>query len=285
MSDFKKTTLLQKYTILQATLDYMIKHHSSTVVCDDEDPVMEMFQRGKMQAEKDYQEKNSSKLKYQLDRWLRMLERKMDLNYTAFIKEQTGFAIDLFENIRTLADTFNTKTELNSQQDLYDCNSLMQYYEKTNTNTGKKKRLEQLSQDYVEKNFPPHTYEDLSQYSTELSSIQNDDNSVVVTLTYITTVGGPKPKDFKSWAVASPDHHKQLIVQQETFAKTATTSVQIYTKENLTPIYSIEGIHNINVSWKDDSTILLQTKNEYRPTLAVKKVSYPTETIYIEYLT
>lgn len=285
MSDFKKTTLLQKYTILQATLDYMIKHHSSTVVCDDEDPVMEMFQRGKMQAEKDYQEKNSSKLKYQLDRWLRMLERKMDLNYTAFIKEQTGFAIDLFENIRTLADTFNTKTELNSQQDLHDCSRLMQHYEKTNTNTSEKKRLEQLSQDYVEKNFPPHTYEDLSQYSTELSSIQNDDNSVVVTLTYITTVGGPKPKDFKSWAVASPDHHKQLIVQQETFAKTATTSVQIYTKENLTPIYSIEGIHNINVSWKDDSTILLQTKNEYRPTLAVKKVSYPTETIYIEYLT
>lgn len=159
----------------------------------------------------------------------------------------------------------------------------MQYYEKTNTNTGEKKRLEQLSQDYVEKNFPPHTYEDLSHYSTEISRVQNDDNSV--TVTYMSTVGGPIPKDFKSWTVASPDHHKQLLVQQETFAKTATTSVQIYTKEYLTPIYSIEGIHNINVSWKDDSTILLQTKNEYRPTLAVKKVSYPTETIYIEYLT
>ena len=54
MSDFKKTTLFQKYSILLATLDYMIKHHSSTVVCDDEDPVREMFQREKIQAEKDY---------------------------------------------------------------------------------------------------------------------------------------------------------------------------------------------------------------------------------------
>lgn len=284
MSDIKKTTLSQKYAILQATLDYMIKHHSSAIVCDDEDPVREMFQREKIQAEKNYQEKNSSKLKYQLDRWLRMMERKMELNYPTFIKEQTGFTIDLYKNIATLAETFNNKTELNSQQDLHDSNMLIQYYEKTNTNTEAKKRLEQLTRDYIEKKFPPHTYEDLSQYSTELSSIQKDDNTFEVTLTYITTVGGPKPKNYNSWAIASPDHQKHLVIEQITYAKTAETKVNIHTKGNLTPIYSTDGIHNIDVSWKDNSTILLLTKTEYHPTLAVKKVSYPTETIYIEYL-
>lgn len=262
----------------------MIKHHSSTVVCDDEDPVREMFQREKIQAEKNYQEKNSSKLKYQLDRWLKMLERKMELDYPTFIKEQTGFTINLYENIATLAEAFNNKTELNSKQEQEDCIKLIRYYEKTNTDNAAKEKLEQLYHDYIEKNFPPHTYEDLSPYSTELSSIQKDGNTFEVTLTYITTVGGPKPKDYNSWAIASPDQQKHLVIEQITYTKTAETKVNIHTKENLTPIYSTEGIHNIDVSWKDNSTIIIQTKNEYHPTIAVKKVSSPTETIYIEYL-
>ncbi len=282
MDDFKRTTLSQKYAILQATLDYMIKYHSSAVVCDDEDPVLECYQREKIQAEKNYQEKNSSKLKYQLDRWLKMLERKMELDYPTFIKEQTGFTINLYENLTTLIETFNNKKELNSQQEQEDCIKLIRYYEKTNTDSAAKEKLEKLYRDYFEKNFPPHTYENNDEHSTIVFRERIDDNTEVIT--YTTMVGGPKLKDFKSWAVASPDHHKQLIVQQETYAKTTTTSVHIYTKGNRIPIYSTEGIHNIDVSWKDNSIILLQTKTEYNPTLAVKKVSYPTETIYIEYL-
>ncbi len=99
-SEERKAALEKEYSIVQATLTYLMELHGRTIVYDGDDMIGHYYRQEKQKAEKYYQERKRSGLQLQLKKITKSLESSMDFNYAIFIKKQTGYSIDIFEELK-----------------------------------------------------------------------------------------------------------------------------------------------------------------------------------------
>lgn len=152
-SEERKAALEKTYSIVQATLDYLIGLHGRTIVYDGDDIIGCYYRQEKQKAEKYYQERKRSKLQVQFKKITKSLEHSMDFNYSIFIKEQTGYTIDLFEQLKVRIEYIISLNEIQTKEQWEEVGKILEYSKRTHANALVIEKLSGLMQAYIEKNL------------------------------------------------------------------------------------------------------------------------------------
>lgn len=96
---------------------------------------------------------------------------------------------------------------------------------------------------------------------------------------------GPKPKHFKQQEAASPDGKWKLRVVECGDSKNASTTVSIQFPTASGAVYALVGIcPEVNAWWKDNATLIIETRKEYKVLLQHRQVRSFDDVVRIEYL-
>jgi hypothetical protein len=280
-SEERKAALEKEYSIVQATIDYLIGLHGRTIVYDGDDVIGHYYRQEKQKAEKLYQEHKRSRLQLQLKKITKSLESSMDFNYPVFIKEQTGYFIDLFEQFKKNIDHFISQEAIHTKEEWTEALKLLEYSKRTQADTTTIEKLNRLIQHYTEKHIAELTRKKKNERTEEISRSLVTEHIEVVKVRIST---GPKPKHEKEWEILSPDKKLKLRIIQLAFGDSASTSVNINFPKTEGTAYCIKGIHDIEAYWKDNSTIAIYTTPDHQQIVAYKKVESFSDSIHIEYL-
>jgi hypothetical protein len=96
----KQSELQRHRAILLATLDYLKERLGGSFVYDQYDPVTEYYQQQKVQTEKYFKQHRLDRLQQRLASLTKGLQNRTDLAFALYIKEKTGYDIDIFEVVR-----------------------------------------------------------------------------------------------------------------------------------------------------------------------------------------
>lgn len=279
-SEERQTALEKKYSIVQATLDYLIGLHSRTIVYDGDDMIGNYYQQEKQKAEKYFREKKHSRLQVQFQKIAKSLEYSMDFNYPVYIKEQTGYTIDLFEQLKAGIEHIISQDEIHTKEQWEEAGRILEYCKRTHADASVIERLDGLTQTYVQKNLEELTRKTKNQRTEVVSRSSLTAHTALVTVKIST---GPKPKHDKEWEILSPDKKLKIRINQLAYGKSASTYVNIDFPKTQGTAYYTKGIHDIKAYWKDNTTIVICTNPDHEPMLTHKKVESFEHIIHIEY--
>ena len=269
----------EKYKILVlATLDYLINHYTGELVLDGNDFIRDSYEQHKIQAEKYGKQGNLGKLRKQLDQFTRMLQVKVDLEFTQYIKEQTGYELDIYAAVRRLGEDILSRGLIQNDVESENVMTLLQLYSKTNEDTCKEELLQNLFNDYVERRAAEKP--DRSQPRT-ISSVTKE-GLIVET---IEIFSGPKPKHHEHRMISSPDFEKSLMIHEWSDGRQALTSVSISFETASGGIYQVEGIHpEVDAFWADSNTVVIHTAKDYVVQVQHRTVQSFDDVVTIKYM-
>jgi hypothetical protein len=281
MTPEQKQSELQRHTaILFATFDYLMQRNAGSFVTDNFDPVAEAYEQEKQRAEMEFQQGNLDKLQQRLLGRSEALANRIDLDFAPYIKEKTGYVIDIFESLRNRIAAILEQNEIRSQKELNDVGRMIHFCDKTAIAGENVEKLKSLLTDY-------------SKQLTEMSRKRNDEYSEVVSReekdgiekVTVRISTGPKPRHFEEQEAISPDGKIRLRVVQWSDGKHASTYVSVMFPTANGPVYGTRGIRpDVRAWWKDNSTIVIETKKEYTADTQHKQVRSFDDIISIEYI-
>lgn len=269
----------EKYKILVlATLDYLIDHYTGELVLDGNDFIRQSYELHKKQAEKYGKQGNLGKLQKQLDQFTRMLQRSIDLEFTQYIKEQTGYELDIYAAVRRLGDDILSRGLIQNDAESENVMTLLQLYSKTDEDPYREELLQGYFNDYVERR-PAENPEDTQ---TRTVSSVTKDGLIVET---IEIVSGPKPKHHEHRMISSPDLEKSLMIYEWSDGRQASTGVSISFNTASGGIYQVEGIHpEVDAFWADNNTVVIQTAKDYVAQVQHRTVQSFDDVVTIKYM-
>jgi len=135
----KQTELERHRALLLATLDYLEQRLGGSFVCDDYDPVSEYYQQQKIQTEQYFKQRRLVRLRQRLSSHFKGLQNRVDLNFASYLKEKTGYEIDLFDDLRKRVDAIVAQNEIRSQSELNDIGTMLHIYQESAAN-GKERK-------------------------------------------------------------------------------------------------------------------------------------------------
>lgn len=274
MTPQQRQTELQKYrAIIMATYDFLIATHGASIVFDNVSSIAAYYEKLKLKAEEYCNKNQLSKIKLRLAKLIERHIRRADLSYAIYIKEKTGYEIDLFEDLRKRVNAILAQNEIRSKQERDDVYAMLQYYQTTSTEGEEVDRLKALISDFIERS--PKTKD-----VTIISAVEKDG---IIEET-IEIFSDPKPKLYDVQKIVAPDGKRNLRVVQWSDGKHHSTYVAIDFPAASGPLCGINGIHyDIKASWKDNSTIVIETSNEYELYVQHKQVRSFDDVIVVEY--
>lgn len=277
MTPEQKQAALQRHRdILQATIDYKLASQKGIIVFDQIDRIAEHWEQEKLQVEKYYREGQLDHLQQQLTHYTTSLQHRADLNYAGYIKEKTGYEIDIFEDLRKRIDAILTRNEIRDQQEFKDVGTMLYYYHQTSADAPQVARLQELN-----RNYGTSTREKETGY-TEITRTIDKDGIEHVRIRHST---GPKPKHLVEEEAISPDGKRRLRIVQWSDGKSASTSVTIIFPGASGGIYAANGIHpGVKASWKDNSTIVIELPKDIPTFTQHKEARSFEDVIAIEYI-
>jgi hypothetical protein len=272
----KQAALERHRAILLATIDYKLAKQGGIIVYDGEDIVANHFKRQKEQVEEYYKQGQLDKLQLQLSNLTKGLQNRVDLDFAGYIKEKTGYDIDIFDDLRKRVDAIMAQNEVRSQQELNDVGTMQLYIQQTAGNTEMAGKLLTLSNAYA--NGPGKKE---AGYSEVIS--REVENGVEKVTVHVST--GPKPKHREEQVAISPDGQLRLLVTQWSDGKHASTYVTILFPTASGAIYGTDGIRpDIKAWWKGNSAIVIETRKEYEANTKHKEVRSFDTVVAIEYI-
>jgi len=123
----KQTELQRHRTILLATLNYLEQHFGGSFVCDQYDPATEYYQQQKIQTEKYFKQRRLDRLQQRLASLTEGLQSRADLNFASYIKEKTGYDIDIFDVLRKRVAAIVEQNEIRSQKEFNDIGKMLRF--------------------------------------------------------------------------------------------------------------------------------------------------------------
>ena len=277
MAATEKQASSEKYKNLTlATLDYLIEHHTGEIVLDGIDPIRQSFELQKVQAEKYASQGKLTNLRKQFDRLIPMLQSRTDLNFTRYIKERTGYDVDIYAELREVAAGILSRGLIQNDSESQSVNILLQLLAKTNENPQQEKLFEAYRIDYVKRRSVSGKRDE----SRTISFAEKDG----LTIETVEIIIGPKPKHYKHKMMSSPDSEKTLTIDEWSDGRQASTSVTIAFRTASAGIYQVEGIHpEIDACWQDNNTVVVKTSKEYTVQVQHRQICSFTDVVNIEY--
>ncbi len=255
-SEEKQTELKRHRDIIFATIDYLLEQTAGSLIFDEFDPVTDYYQRAKQQTEKYYQKGRLDRLQQRLHSITENPRHTGDLRFGSYIREKTGYDIDIFESLRNRIDTIIEQKEIKNQKELRDVSTMLNVYQQTPGDQKKIDILNNLLIDFAKRTSKPKSSRKNKHLSNQLSEAY------------------------------SPDHQRKLIVAKSgTDENNASTYVVIQFEHASGPIFGTRGINpNINAYWKDNSTIVIETKKDYIVVTQCEQVQSFQDIVKIEYI-
>lgn len=280
MTPEQKQSELQRHrAIILATLDYLEDRLGGSIVFDQYDPATEYYLQQKIQTEKYFKQRRLDRLQQRLASLTKGMQNSAALPYTAYLKEKTGYDIDIFEDLRKRVDAIVAQNEICSQKELNDVYTLLQYYQKADADEKGVETLKTLISDYSKRSSET-THKKKGEYSEIISRIEKD--GVEEVTVRIST--GLKPKHLKEQEATSPDGKRKLRVVQWGDGNHATTYVEIMFPTASGAVFGTIGIHDVKAHWKDNSTIVIENPKNHIANTKHKKVRSFDDVITIEYI-
>jgi hypothetical protein len=282
----QKQTELEKYrAILLATIDYLISKHAGSFVVDNEDFIGDSYQQQKLQTEKYFNQRRLDRLKQQFLRLTKGLQNQPDLTFGNYIKEKTGYDMDIFEDVRKRVDAIVEQNKINNEKELSDVNSMLHFYKQSQGNDQMMHKLKALFMDYanqkaaLDKSVFPKKRK--NEYTKIISKVEENG----VEKTTFTAITGAKPKHWEVEEVLSPDGKRRLHVTQWSDGKHASTCVSVIFPTASGAVYGVNGIcPDVKAFWKNNSTIVIKTNKDYLANIQCKEVRSFDDVIIIEYI-
>jgi hypothetical protein len=268
-------------SILIATLNYLLQYHAIDMLFDEYSSSKQWYLQELKQTEIDIQQSRSAQLKKRLDRHILMFREKYDRGLNKYIKENTGYDFDVFEQYKADALPIILKGSINDN-DVYLVEKYLKAYAtvpEEESNVGLLRNLLAKRETYLAES---HSGED------------------VINKTYLIVQGK------KSWTVDEADYQKlrkeldkdwllaeefapngvdKLQVQFSGKGEHALTDVVITLKGGSGSIYSANGEKlPIKAYWKDNHTVIVETSNKYKHHDKYQQVSSYGEVVKIEYV-
>ena len=276
----KQLELQRLRAILFATLDYLLELFGGSFVYDQYDPIAEYYQQQKIQTEKYYKQRRLDRLQQRLTNLTKGLVNRADLNFSSYIKEKTGYYIDIFDDLRKSVDTIVSHNEIRNEKELNDISTMLHYFHEKAVNIEEVEKLNALLINYS-KRSDATSHKRKAEYTEVISRVVTDGIEKVTVRSWT----GPKPKHFEEQKAISPDGKRKLRVVQSSDGKYSTTYVLVIYPTSNGAVYETSGIHpEIKALWKDNSTIVIETKKEYTANIQYRQVRSFDDIITIEYI-
>lgn len=251
-----KTSELTKYRdILLAAIDYQSEKLAGSMVYDGFDPVADYYLQQKQQAEKYYQNKRIDRLKQKFQSMTESLMRRGDLNFDKYIKEKTGYETNIFENLQLRVERIIEQRTIKNQNDYSDVIAMQ--------SLARQFQIEQEKIDIL--NNLLHNFVDKRSNSKLLNVIISDE----------------KPS-----GIYSPNNKIRLVISESGADRNnPVTSVAICFEQASGGIYAVKGINlAVNVYWKDNQTIVVETKKDYEVISKFIQVKSFKDVVKVKYI-
>ena len=212
---------------------------------------------------------------------IKVLQGSLDLNFAAYIKEKTGYDIDIFDDLRKRVEAIVQQNEIRDQSELSDISTMLHLYHKQGTHS---KEIEEITS--LLNNYADRTKQTSGKRKGEnVEIISSIEKGGIETVT-ISISNGPKPKHYDEQWATSPDNKHKLRVAQWSDGKQASTYVAIhFANGNSGAVYALNGIYpEVKAWWKNESTIVVETIKEYTANIKHKQVRSFDDVITIEYI-
>ena len=276
---FTKEERERNKKILLALLNYLLEYHSGDMVFDDFSPSKQWYLGDLKRTEADIKKYRSKQIKKRLDIHLSLLRHRYDLNFNDYIKENTGYDIDIFEESKARILPVLTKNLIDNN-DSY----LVEDYLKAYRLNPKEKENVALLEGLLEA------------YKARIDKMM----SLCVTETFYAIVQGKKSitmneeeytvynKKFNDkWLLSeeiSPNSFFKLNVQFNGKGAYASTYVVVSLMGGTGGVYSVIGEKlPIKAYWRNNYTVIIETKKEYEISYKYSQVSSYGEVFKIEY--
>ncbi|HTN21003.1 MAG TPA: hypothetical protein VL125_11025 [Pelobium sp.] len=295
MADLKKQAALDKYrTLLFAILDYHLKYYTGSMVFDDWDPSADYYLLEKQQTEEDYQNFRLDILEQRLGKFVQRLRYYMDLNFGSYLKEHTGYEMDIYEDLRHEIATIISRGKVENIEELSVVHLMIQVYKSTSVEKEQIDILANLIDEFSECEDSNRVIgksdigvkQNIVQFKVPLP------NSEYITMVATTgTIEKLSKKEFmelerKRGVLSSPRNiGRQIATNAHGFGKNAHTEVGITLNGGSGCIYCVKGENLlIKAYWKNNNTVVIETKKEYVADVRHNQVGSFEDVVKIEYI-
>lgn len=267
MTPEEKQAELKRYRdILLATLDYLVEQRRSAPIQYDggHDPALQHLEGLKTQTEEMYQKGRLSRLKHWFRDLTEGLREARNLAFIRYIKEQTGQDIDLFGSYQKRIDKIIAQKKIKTEVQYRDVLAMVDH----------------LSQ---------QTPLDQSTIDTLNNLLVDFDDRVRGTKTPKSKRRASRTDNYFTNQVSShrsPDGKRTLLLTEYgTDESNCGTQVFLQFERSGAGVYATNGINlGIQAYWKDNHTIVIETKKEYFATQRWQQVQSLQDIVKVEYM-
>ncbi len=284
MKKIEKQAELEKHLALTlAVLDYHLLVNGGTIVYDDIDIIGEYYEQQKVKAREYYKQRKLGTLTRQLQRLTSSLQHHDVVEVEGFIKKHSGHEIDVLAKEKKTLEMVLLRGNIDTKEEGHDIGFMLGTNKIAGNDKLKIKILRALYSKFSQEMFEAEKLRPKRNKGYTESIIIEEKNGA--TIEHITISTGPKPSHFKEREIVSPDGKRKLILTEYSDKGHSSTSVSIAFEKVRGCPYSVSGIYpNINAFWKDNYTIIIETKESYNANAQNKKVRSFGDTIFIEYI-
>jgi hypothetical protein len=268
--------------ILLATLNYLIENHSIGMVFDDYSRSNQWYLEDLAQTELDIQYSRSQQIKRRLDMYISFLKSRFDLGFNNYIKENTPYEIDIFEDYKTDVIPVLKKPKID-YNDVYLIEKYLKAYSGAFEEQQNVTLLNKLLADHEAHIAEIFEGEDV--VTEKYHYITQGDKSWTVKDEEYDQLFREINKDWLLEIETAPNGIYKLQVQFSGKGEEAITYVVLLLENNSGTIYWAKGEKlPIKAYWKDSHTVVIETKSAYEYREKYQQVRSYDEVVKIEYI-
>lgn len=143
-----KQDLERLRVIILATLDYFHERVFGNIVFDDVNNAVKFHEKQRLKIENYYQEGSLDKLEQQLSKLTMVIQSIVDINFSSYIKKNTGYEFDPFESLARRVETMVAQNEIRNDEEAHWVSIMLSYNYQTSVNKKHDKNLLKLLKSY-----------------------------------------------------------------------------------------------------------------------------------------
>jgi hypothetical protein len=140
----KKSELKRHRDITLATIEYILQRIEDDLAKDNSGTITEYYEKQKQLIQKYYQSGQLDRLQQKLHSLTAFPRQRADLIFANYINEETGYDIDIFEDVRSHVGTIIQQNQIKNKKDLDDVSVMLQVYKQNPVDQDKLEILKNL---------------------------------------------------------------------------------------------------------------------------------------------
>lgn len=274
----KQAELKRHKSIIDASLHYLLLHNTGKYIFDDIDQDKRRYESQKKEAEKYFDRSSLEKLEKQLKGLKHEFLFMRNLDFGKFIKKTTGYEIDIYAEHRKGYEEVLAKGRIDTDIECHDF-SIMISHEVTD--------LAELEEKYAPLLMDFHKRQmEIIEASPELKKKYDENHEIVEEDGELIEkfYSHGKPSHARERKEISPNGKRTIRISEHTHYEHSSTSIDLDVENCSWSLYGVDFIcPDINAFWKDNQTIVIETKG-YESYTKYRKIEIYGDIINIEYI-